>query len=168
MHPVRLVGCGDDHAPHGEAAAGLEQRPGAADVGLERRQRGGVGDPDDRLGGEVKDRVDLVFGQSPLDQPRRRRCRLATTLTRRSVPSSTSAERTTASRLSTVDARFLLDELLHQPAPEQAVGAGDEHRAAAERRADFTAGIIPETARASGTAHIDQDTQSALLARGSF
>ena len=69
MDPVGLVGGGDDHAGNPEVATGLQHRPGAADVRLERRQWRGVGDPDDRLGSEMKNGVDLVLAEGPLDQP---------------------------------------------------------------------------------------------------
>ena len=53
---VGLVRGGHDDLLHGRAAAaGFEQRPGSADVGLEGRNRVAVGDAHDRLGRQVDD-----------------------------------------------------------------------------------------------------------------
>ncbi len=56
-------------ARHGwTSPAGLEQRPGAADVALERRNGIPVGHADDGLRRQVEHRVDLVLAEYALDQ----------------------------------------------------------------------------------------------------
>ncbi len=66
---VGLVGGGEHDLLHRRVVpAGLEQGPGARDVRLERRDRAAVRDSHDRLSGEVKDGVHLVFGDGALEQ----------------------------------------------------------------------------------------------------
>ena len=65
---IRLVGGSQDDPPHQWAsAAGFQQPPGPGDVGLERRGRVAVSDPDDGLGRQVQDGVDLVLAEHPLE-----------------------------------------------------------------------------------------------------
>ncbi len=65
---VGLVGRGDDRARNVVHAARLEDVPGAAHVGLERRPRGAVGRAHDGLRRQMQDRVDLVLAHGALEQ----------------------------------------------------------------------------------------------------
>ena len=49
-------------------AAGFQQAPGAAHIGVQRAGWLAVGHVDDALRGQVHDRVDLVFAQGPQQQ----------------------------------------------------------------------------------------------------
>ena len=100
---VRLVARRDDHRLRERAAPRrLEQRPRAAHVGVERRDRIAVRDADDRLRGEMEDGVDLVFRRAcARARPGRARRRArSVTLFSSSVPSS--VLRGTQSRTSAV------------------------------------------------------------------
>src|ERR1700720_4570518 len=50
------------------AAAGLEQIPGALDIGGESRNRVAIGDPDNGLGRQMKDDLDFVLAENSLDE----------------------------------------------------------------------------------------------------
>ena len=70
VRAVGLVGGGEDDPLDPLGPAGLEQRPGTADVRLEAAARVGLNRADDRLGGEVEDGVDSPPGDRPSQQVR--------------------------------------------------------------------------------------------------
>jgi hypothetical protein len=65
---VGLIGGGDHDPLHAGRPAGLQQDPGPLDVALEGGDGGGVCVADDRLGGEVEDRVDRALADQPEDE----------------------------------------------------------------------------------------------------
>ena len=88
---VGLVRRGDDDLlDRRAAAAGLQQRPGALDVGLEGGDRVAVGDADDGLRRQVDDGVDLVLAERAFEQS------LVATSPRTTLTRSSSAERTSS------------------------------------------------------------------------
>ena len=132
---VGVLGRGHDRPADVAGTAGLEQRPGAAHVGLEGLERRAVAGADGRRGRRG--------GRRPPPRPRRSARSSApasttspsTTSHSRSSPSSTSTQPGRGVRRSTVTRAPRSSSALREPAADEPVGAGHEHRATGDRRA---------------------------------
>src|SRR5688572_13390348 len=66
---IGFVAAGDDYAfDRWIAPGGFEEKPGPFDVGLEGGQRNSVSNAHNRLGSQVEDRINFIFGQCPLQE----------------------------------------------------------------------------------------------------
>ena len=128
---------------HGRAApAGLEQRPGAADVRVERGDRIAVGDADGRLRRQVEDRRDLVLAERALE-----RLLIAHVAADDADPVEQSGgdqlrARHPVAHQATTSAPGA-SELPHEPAAEQAGGAGHEDGPVAPERRRRRRSLFP-------------------------